>query len=215
MRSGNGSYLKRVVSLLLLSGSLLLFGCGNENLPPLAGWTADRQEGYAPLQVVFDGSQSSDPDGYIVSYSWSFGDGETAHGKQVEHVFGDDGEYTVTLTVQDNRGREDSASGVITVYNPPPVPSFTYSPAPPVAGEPVTFDAGGSYDPASVRPMTVVRLLWSFGDGDEGEGAVTQHTYSSPGSYTVTLTAFDDDGASASTEAEVEVILPPPPSPSF
>jgi len=30
--------------------------------------------------TTFDGTRSSDPDGYIVSYSWDFGDGTTGGG---------------------------------------------------------------------------------------------------------------------------------------
>ncbi len=34
-----------------------------------------------------DGSDSSDPDGVIVSFDWDFGDGATASGKSADHVY--------------------------------------------------------------------------------------------------------------------------------
>ncbi len=55
--------------------------------------------------VQFDASQSSDPDGVIVSYLWDFGDGAQAEGMHVEHVFPQQQtEYVVTLTVIDDSG---------------------------------------------------------------------------------------------------------------
>lgn len=56
--------------------------------------------------VYFDASQSFDPDGNVVSYIWSFGDGfweETAT-PQVRHVYNRPGEYWVQLVVQDDYG---------------------------------------------------------------------------------------------------------------
>ena len=46
-----------------------------DNSPPVADARADRTSGSDPLTVIFDGSQSTDPDGRIVSYRWDFGDG--------------------------------------------------------------------------------------------------------------------------------------------
>ena len=52
--------------------------------------------------VDFDGSGSVDPDGAIELYNWDFGDGSTAQGDVVTHVYSDDGTFTVTLTVTDD-----------------------------------------------------------------------------------------------------------------
>lgn len=75
-----------------------------ENQPPLADAGAD-QTVFSGDTVYFDGSNSFDPDGTIVSYSWDFGDGTTAEGENVDHRFQgeffavSDKQYTVTLTV--------------------------------------------------------------------------------------------------------------------
>lgn len=58
--------------------------------------------------IQFSGAGSYDKDGEIVSYIWEFGDGETATGSEVSHYYWEPGHYTVTLTVMDNRGAEDS-----------------------------------------------------------------------------------------------------------
>lgn len=58
--------------------------------------------------IQFSGAESYDKDGEIVSYSWSFGDGATATGPMVSHSYSESGHYTVTLTVEDDMGAEDS-----------------------------------------------------------------------------------------------------------
>ncbi len=58
-----------------------------ENKPPVASLNASPSSGQAPLNVVFDGSGSSDPDGSVVSYSWVFGDGVTASGANPGHLY--------------------------------------------------------------------------------------------------------------------------------
>jgi PKD repeat protein len=58
------------------------------------------------LTCSFDASESSDSDGTIVSYNWSFG----GTGVTAVHTFGASGTYTVTLTVTDDDGKTASTS---------------------------------------------------------------------------------------------------------
>lgn len=60
--------------------------------------------------VTFDGSESSDTDGTIVSYQWDFGDGSTGSGAIVHHTYATTGTYQVALTVTDNDGTSNTAS---------------------------------------------------------------------------------------------------------
>lgn len=69
------------------------------------------------LNFGFDATQSSDPDGQIVSYSWDFGDGFTDTGAVVTHEYAAldvNNPYTVTLVVTD----DDGGVGVATVQIP-------------------------------------------------------------------------------------------------
>src|SRR5699024_2369283 len=67
------------------------------------------------LDCAFDGAGSQDPDGSIASYEWDFGDGDTASGASAEHTYDAAGDYTVTLTVTDDRGATDTTTRDVTV----------------------------------------------------------------------------------------------------
>ena len=88
------------------------------NALPIAAAGADRSA-LKGRTVYFSGSGSSDPDGYIISYSWSFGDGSTKSGASVSHAFSAAGTYTVTLTVKDDRMATSSDTLIVTVEELP------------------------------------------------------------------------------------------------
>ncbi len=58
--------------------------------------------GFVNKTMIFNASESYDPDGNITSYSWNFGDGSMGSGVVVSHIYNDYGVYTVTLKVTDN-----------------------------------------------------------------------------------------------------------------
>ena len=71
----------------------------------------------------------------------------------------------------------------------PPVAAFS---ANQVAGTlTVDFDASASNDPDG----TIVDYAWDFGDGTSGTGVTASHTYTTAGSFMVTLTVTGDFGA--------------------
>jgi PKD repeat protein len=62
------------------------------------------------LDCTVNANGSSDLDGTIDAYDWDFGDLQTGTGKNTNHVYGNPGDYTITLTVTDNRGGTDQVS---------------------------------------------------------------------------------------------------------
>jgi PKD repeat protein len=89
------------------------------NQAPVAAASADKTSGTAPLVVAFSGSGSSDPDGSITSYGWSFGDGGTATTANPSHTYSTAGNFTATLTVADNKGATDTDTVALTITAPP------------------------------------------------------------------------------------------------
>ena len=87
---------------------------GPANQPPTAAATATPTTGMAPLVVSINGGGSVDPDGSIVSYAWTFGDGGNATGATTSHTYAA-GNYTATLTVTDNQGATATKSVNISV----------------------------------------------------------------------------------------------------
>ncbi|MEM3616522.1 MAG: PQQ-binding-like beta-propeller repeat protein [Candidatus Bathyarchaeia archaeon] len=65
--------------------------------------------------VTFDGSASYDPTGTIIDYTWQFGDGTTAKGQIVTHIYDMGGYYTVKLTVTNNKGIYNSTERLVIV----------------------------------------------------------------------------------------------------
>ena len=58
-------------------------------------------EGYVGQEILFDGSQSFDPNKDLLVFAWDFGDGSTSTEKKTTHTYRNFGEYLVTLTVDD------------------------------------------------------------------------------------------------------------------
>lgn len=91
-----------------------------KNVKPIANFT------YVPKSVkvnmVLNFTDASyDMDGYIVNWTWDFGDGSIAYGKHAAHSFKKSGIYNVTLTVKDDDGEIGKQVILIKVEkNPPP-----------------------------------------------------------------------------------------------
>lgn len=88
------------------------------NTAPTAAISATPTSGTAPLTVSFSGAGSSDPDGSIAGWEWTFGDGTSATGVTTSHVYGTAGTYTAQLRVTDNGGLSATSAVTVTVGAP-------------------------------------------------------------------------------------------------
>jgi PKD repeat protein len=121
----NVNYTGTTMSVSLPPQSINLFvltpGSGVPNQPPVASLKATPSSGIVPLTVSLDGTASSDPDGAIAGYAWTFGDGGTGSGATINHTYTTTGTFTARLTVTDNQGATASATTSITVSPDPNV----------------------------------------------------------------------------------------------
>ncbi len=161
-------------------------GPGGPNAPH-AAFGLDRTAGNVPLPVNFSDRSTGD----ITQWAWNFGDGSTSSSPNPSHVYTTGGVFSVTLTVSGPGGSNSVTQVDRVIANVP-------------GDLDVDFAAQGARTGAA--PFTV-RLrafnvagqtltgTFDFGDGSTatvglGNGR-TQHTYTQPGVYTVTLTAHD------------------------
>ncbi|HVE78701.1 MAG TPA: DNA/RNA non-specific endonuclease [Gemmatimonadaceae bacterium] len=149
--------------------------------------------------LPFSAAGSSDPDGDGITYRWSFGDGTTADGPTPAHAFGDEGMYTVTLTVEDEFGAEGTATTIVVVENvAPTIATFDVATAPARAGAPVAASVTFA-DPGD--DLVAVTFAWGDGPSSPVSGraraADAAHASAAPGLYHVTVTVNDGDGGTA------------------
>ena len=173
------------------------------NQPPVASFSHSPECPGVGETVTFDASASTDSDGTIVSYAWSFGDGTSDTGTTALHSFAAPLTFLVTLSVADSDGATDSVSQLIHVVttNLPPTAAFEFTPASPQPGGWNRFDATGSNDVDG----TIVSYAWTFGDGSNDTGAIVFHSFAGAGAFNVTLIVADEDGATDSVSQAIQV----------
>jgi PKD repeat protein len=169
----------------------------------------------APMSITFSaGNLGIDTDMYsIVSYNWSFGDGEVATGPTVTHTFQTKpaaGVYTTTLKVTYQEAGNVASelltqeyTRVIGIENEQVFASFKFSPEQGQAPLRVSFDASESKDPDG----QIIKYEWDFNmDGIfDTDGVKVTHTFEEVGSFTVVLKVTDNNGQT-NTEEHIVVV---------
>jgi len=168
------------------------------------------------LTVEFNASTSSDPDGTITNYSWSFGDESEGTGIVVEHGYLANGTYEVSLTVTDNGNEKNtSKKGVTVVLTVEPKKEFPVAVIKIIGVDNLTVTVSGEYSRAPTNG-SIASYSWTFEGGETATGAVVSHTFAANGTYNITLTVTDNLGATNTTTRSVSVTqtpTPPPPPP--
>ncbi len=187
------------------------------NNAPRPELTATPSSGTAPLNVTFDGSASSDPDGDAIdSYTFDFGDGSspiTQSAAAASHSYAAAGVYTATLSVTDDQGLQSElvATAKITVTsadsNQAPQAALTATPTSGTAPLTVTLSGAGSSD---ADGDAISSYIFDFGDDTavaESGSASVSHTYTAAGTYTARLTVVDARGATSTSPATVTITV--------
>jgi len=176
--------------------------------PPTASFTFSPTTPLVGEAVTFDASASTPDGGTIASYTWDFGDGNvtTVTTPIIVHVYTLYGTFTVTLNVTDTEGLWDTETKSITVKKTP-VASFIFTPASPLMGEAITFDASASTPDGG----NIVSYSWDFGDENVTtvEDPIIVHIYATFGNYSVTLNVTDSEGLWGTKTKTVHVMIHP------
>lgn len=182
------------------------------NTPPVARSGGDIQM-CVPLnkdyEVIFDGGKSFDADGDTLTYSWDFGDGQSAQGKKVTHVYKTGDSYIAKLTVNDGRNSSCSTSEetISVILNKQPV-AIAGADKIACTGQEILFDGTGSSD----ADKETLAYTWDFGDGMSAKGAQVRHGFEKPGKYHVVLLVDDGRKTSCSTaKSSLNAIVNTPP----
>jgi PKD repeat protein len=178
------------------------------NEPPVAIADVHPSEVYVGETIYFDGSDSYDPDGVIVSWEWDFNEdgiyGDCYDGgtdEMPEYSYDEPGEYCVDLRVTDDDGSTATLVEPVCVLvdkipNQPPVAKAS------VIGDsffdnvPLEFSGEASFDPDGI----IVQWLWDFDNdgvfGDAYDSGTMSHPFKlfSEGDHVVNLKVVDDDG---------------------
>jgi hypothetical protein len=187
--------LSLVLAVVALAVSIIAHG----KLPQTAdvsgplGVSVMTPDGKTALPVTAPVKLTAQPDNVAknekVSYMWTFGDGATGNGADVEHTYANYGYYEVVVTARDAQGQQARATVTLNVL--PPTPHAVIK---------ATQDRAYSYmlsADGTGSKGAELRYYWDFGDGhvsDSGDDRQVSHLYLAAGTYTLTLTVVDVAG---------------------
>ena len=172
------------------------------NAAPSAEFSNDSPLGAAPQLVTF--TDESTALTQVDGWSWNFGDGTALSIMQnPTHVYATSGTFNVTLTASVSNPPASNSITHQVVINSLPTASFTTNAAGGLAPVDISFTDTSTGLPA---PNS---WSWNFGDGTPiSPDRHPSHSYTTPGTYIVTLTATSATGSSQATKSIVVTTVP-------
>ncbi len=149
---------------------------------PIAAFVADSITGCSPLLVNY-----ADQSTNAVSWLWDFGNGGTSGNQFPSLIYTTPGYFDVELLVENKFGCRDSVTHDSLIYVQGPITTFSVSSVSGCAPLHIVFNN---------TTQGAVAWEWSFGDGITDSVEFPVHVYQDPGTYTVTLFAYDSIGCS-------------------
>ena len=176
--------------------------------------------GKAGDSITFDGSKSTDLDGTIKEYLWDFGDGTTGSGVGPAHIYGTPGEFTVKLTVVDDKNVSSTTVTAKATIAEKPTGTSTDTGAAATTAATTTAssssDSGASTDTGAAATTAATTTASSASDSGTSEttaagttAAATTDTSSqikSSSSQTIGSTTTETTDGSSTTTTTTEVV---------
>ncbi len=168
-----------------------------DSLPiPSFTWTATCTQGIINFTNTSNGNGSN-----IISYFWDFDDGSTSNVENPIHYYFNNGNYNVSLTVNNDRGCSDSIDILVSVNEGLNLDFYASD---------ICFGESMYFYYNLINPyVQPVTWLWSFGDGTYSTDPQPIHFYQQPGTYNVLLTVTDNLGCDFTISHQVTVFASP------
>ena len=154
---------------------------------PVSNFTGSPTSGAVPLTVQFSDISTNGP----TSWSWNFGDGNTSLAENPSHMYSSVGTYTVAMTATNSAGSNTKTRNFYVAVAATPVANFSTNVTNGATPLGVQFTDTSTGVPTS--------WSWNFGDSNTSTDQNPVHVYSTPGMYTVSLTATNLGGSNAIT----------------
>ncbi|WP_048103871.1 PKD domain-containing protein [Methanofollis liminatans] len=163
----------------------------DDPVPPVANFTGTPTNGTAPLTVQFTDLSTGGP----AQWLWDFGDGTNSTDQNPQKTYTTAGTYTVSLNATNADGSSTKTrENYITVTDEPASPGANFSGTPKIGIAPLTVQ----FTDLSTREPT--QWFWEFGDGTNSTDQNPKKTYTTIGTYTVSLNATNAQGSSTVTK---------------
>ena len=185
------------------------------NRRPTAVLESSSYEVHVDEKIILSGNSSSD-DSEVVKYQFNFGDGKQTDwivNSWIEYYFEEEGDYRVTLNVEDDEGVRSSSGDTVSISvneiksnsNPVAVISSPQAGLEYSTDKPIQLSSQGSSDPDGDE------LVFTWSSSLDGELYTTPNFFTevflSDGIHLITLTATDPHGSFDKVSRQITVVI--------
>ena len=166
-------------------------------------------EGIVGVPVDFHGSAAGGVPPY--SWYWSFGDSIYSSSQSPSHIYDETGTYTVSLKVTDDINGYDTDSTYVIIHSPGTLVADAGGPYSGSVDQVIAFTGNAV---GGVSPYTFEWDLDNDGDYDDATGQSASKSWSTMGTYTISLKVTDNTGTTDTDTAQVSIASQAPNKPS-
>ncbi len=142
-----------------------------------------------------------------LTYTWSFGDGNTSAQISPVNIYSAFGSFSVNLVASSSNGCQNSSTKTVTIYSTPKTDFSLALPPFSCSGTPSQF----TDTTPNPTDSNLASWAWNFGDPANGTSAQQNplYTYANPATYNVSLTVTTDFECSATTQKMITITQSP------